>query len=139
MRILAVDPGEVNLGIAVSDPTGTIATPTTVIRHRSRQTDAERIAALAGETGSGTILVGIALSADGEETASSRQARNLAAEIRKQSSLPVVLWDEGGSTQAARDAALEMGVPRKKRSGHLDANAAAVILQSYLDSVNLEK
>jgi putative Holliday junction resolvase len=134
MRILAVDPGEKNLGIATSDPTGTIATPTTVLTHKSRTADADRIAALAENAGCGTIVVGLALNDDGGETQSSRRARNLAAEIRKRTDLPVVLWDESGSTQTAREAAIEMGVSRKKRSGHLDASAAAVILQSYLDT-----
>ena len=138
MRILAVDPGEVNLGIAISDPTGNIATPKTVIHHSSRTADAEWIAALAEEAGCGTIVIGLALPADGGETETSRRARNLAAEIRRQSGLPVVLWDEAGSTQAARAAAIAMGVPKKKRTGHLDANAAAVILQSYLDNINNE-
>ena len=134
MRILAVDPGEKNLGIAVSDPTGTIATPTTVIKHLSRQKDAARIAALAAETGCGEIVVGLALSDEGGETESSRRARNLASELRRTAGLPVVLWDEAGSTQTARETAIEMGVRRSKRSGHLDANAAAVILQTYLES-----
>ena len=139
MRILAVDPGEKNLGIAVSDPTGTIAAPNTVIPHRSKAEDAARIAALAEENGCGTIVVGIAWSADGGETESSRRARNLAAEIRRRSELPVVLWDEAGSTQTARETAIEMGVPRKKRGGHLDAQAAAVVLQSYLEHLRTEE
>ncbi|HUF36904.1 MAG TPA: Holliday junction resolvase RuvX [Anaerolineales bacterium] len=135
MRILAVDPGEKRLGVAISDPTGTIATPNTVLQHRSKTADAERIIALAVEACCECIVVGIALDPDGGETESSRRARNLAAEIRKRSDLEVVLWDEAGSTRAARAAAIEIGAPRKKRRGHLDAQAAAVILQSYLDDL----
>ncbi len=134
MRILAVDPGEKRLGIAVSDPTGTIATPHSVVLHRSKREDALRIVALAIENGCERIVVGVALNADGGETESSRRARNLAGEIAENTDIQVQTWDEGNSTQRARDAALELGISRRKRRGHLDDKAAAVILQSYLDS-----
>jgi putative Holliday junction resolvase len=133
-RILAVDPGEKRLGIALSDPTGTIAGPLTVIQHVSRVIDAAAIAQLAGENGAVRIIVGMALGPDGEMTPNARHAAHLAETIREQTSLPVELWDESGSTQAARSARIAMGVSRRKRSGHLDEIAATVILQSYLDS-----
>lgn len=134
MRILAVDPGEKRLGIAVSDQTGTLARPLTVLPHVARMVDAAAIAALALEHEAGLILVGQALDDDNEPTLQSRRATRLAAAIRQQSSTPVLLWDESGSTQAARAIQLKMGVSRRKRSGHLDDLAAAVILQSYLDA-----
>jgi putative Holliday junction resolvase len=133
-RVLAVDPGEKRLGIAISDPTGTIAGPLTVIPHVSRKIDAAAIAQLAREHGAVRIIVGVALGADGEVTPNARHAARLAETIREQASLPVELWDESGSTQAARSARIAMGVSRRKRSGHLDEIAATVILQSYLDS-----
>jgi len=134
MRILAVDPGEKRIGIALSDPTATIANPLTVIQHVSRALDAAAIAQTALENQAGLIVVGQALDADGGSTPQSRRAARLAAAIRSQTDLPVVLWDESGSTQAARAARLAMGVPRRKRRGHLDDLAATVILQSYLDA-----
>jgi putative holliday junction resolvase len=135
MRILAVDPGEKRLGLAISDPTATIANPLTVIKHVARPVDAATIARIAQENEAGLIVVGQALDDEGEQTQQSRRARRLAEALRQQTSLPVLLWDESGSTQAARDARIAMGVSRKKRSGHLDDLAAAVILQSYLDSL----
>ncbi len=134
MRILAVDPGEKNLGIALSDPTGTIANPLTVLQHVSRPVDAAAIASLASEHGAEMIVVGQTLDDEGNPTPQGRRARRLAAAIRTQSALPVVLWDESGSTQAARRARLDLDVPRSRRSGHLDELAATYILQTFLDT-----
>ena len=65
-----------------------------------------------------------------------RSAARFAEALRLQTALPVLLWDESLTTQDARAARLTMGVSRKKRSGHLDDVAAAVLLQNYLDSKN---
>ncbi len=134
MRILAVDPGEKHIGLALSDPTGTIANPLSVVQHQSRAIDAALIAQIAGENGAALIVVGQALDADNFPTPQSRRAVRLAAAIRSQTSLPVELWDESGSTQSARQARLAMGASRRKRQGHLDELAATVILQTYLDA-----
>lgn len=134
MRILAIDPGEKHLGVAISDPTGTIANPLTVITHVARLVDAATIAGLALDKEAGLIVIGQALDDEGEPTPQSRRAVRFAEAVRLQTSLPVELWDESGSTQAAREARFAMGVSRRKRRGHLDDLAATVILQSYLDS-----
>lgn len=134
MRILAVDPGEKRLGIALSDPTGMIANPLTVLKHSSRPFDAAAIAQLAQEHQAGVIVVGHPLDDDDQPTEGSRRAERLADAIRLQSGLPVELWDEAGSTAAARSARIAMGANRRKRSGHLDELAATYILQTYLDS-----
>ncbi len=133
-RVLAVDPGEKRLGIAVSDPTATIARPLQVLKHVSRAVDAAMIASLAAEQEAARIIVGAALDDEGNSTPQSRHAERLAEAIRQQTALPVELWDESGSTQAARSARIAMGVSRRKRSGHLDEMAATVILQTYLDA-----
>jgi putative holliday junction resolvase len=134
MRILGVDPGEQRIGLAISDPTGTIANPLGVIKHVSRLVDAAAVAQAAAEQGAGRIVVGHPLDADNRATPQSRRAYRLAALLRQQTEIPVVLWDESGSTQTARQSRLAMGVTRQKRSGHLDDIAAVVILQSYLDA-----
>jgi putative Holliday junction resolvase len=136
MRILAVDPGEKRIGIAISDPTGMIANPLMIIRHVSRPIDAATIAQIGREQQAGRIIIGQALDADGRPTPQSRRAARLAAAIRDQTDLPIELWDESGSTQTARSARIMLGVRRQKRSGHLDELAAAIILQSYLDAQN---
>lgn len=134
-RVLAVDPGEKRLGLAISDPTGVIASPLRVLAHVGRATDAASIARLAQEQDAVQIVVGWALDDDGQPTPQARHAERLAEALRAITALPVILWDESGSTQAARSARLAMGVSRRKRSGHLDEIAATVILQSYLESL----
>lgn len=134
MRILSVDPGEKRLGIALSDPTGTIANPLTVLAHVSRPLDAASIAQLADDHEAKLIVVGQAIDEEGKPSPQGRRAARLAAAIRSQTDLPVELWDESYSTQDARNARILLNSPRRKRRGHLDDLAAAVILQSYLDS-----
>lgn len=134
MRILAVDPGEKHIGIALSDPTGTIATPLKVLLHISRPLDAVAIANLAQQHKVEMIIIGQSLDEDGSTTPQSRRASRLADAIHQQCDLPVTMWDESFSTHEARQARIEMGTIRRNRQGHLDDLAAAVILQSYLDS-----
>jgi len=134
MRILALDPGEKRIGIAISDPTGTIATPLTVVQHVSRLLDAASIANLANQYHAGLIVVGKSFDEEGMPTSQSRRADRLAEAIRQQCDIPMTTWDESFSTQVARQARLEMSTTRRKRRGHLDELAATVILQTYLDS-----
>ncbi len=134
MRVLAVDHGEKRIGLAVSDPTGTIANPLTVIQHVRRADDAARVAQIAVERGVGLIVVGQSLDDKGLPTPAGRSAARFAAALRALVDVPVVMWDEAFSTQIARRARIAMGVSRKKRAGHLDELAATVILQSYLDA-----
>jgi len=133
MRILGIDPGEKRIGVAISDPTGVIANPLTVIEHTSRAFDAAALAQIAQENGVGLIVVGQALDDENRPTLSGRGAARLVVAIRNQTDIPVTLWDESHSTQVARAAQISLGGSRRKRRGHLDELAATVILQSYLD------
>jgi putative holliday junction resolvase len=135
LRILAVDPGEKRIGLALSDPSATIAGPLQVLQHVSRPVDAAVIAQIAAEHEVDRIIVGQVLDLEGKPNVSGRRAARLAAAIRTQTETPVVLWNEDFSTQDARTARIELGSKRTKRSGHLDELAATVILQSYLDSL----
>lgn len=132
-RILAVDPGEKRLGIAISDPTQTIASPLCVIEHQNRNKNANAIHTLAGEHEAVLILIGQPLDWNGAQNLQSYKSIRLVEEIQTLGDIPVILWDEFGSTQKAQDSRRQMKVSRKKRSGHLDQVAAAVILQTYLD------
>jgi putative Holliday junction resolvase len=134
MRVLAVDHGEKNIGLALSDPSGTIANPLIVIVHESREKDSERVAALAYQHKVNQIVVGQSFDESGAPNLAGRRAAKFAEDLRIRCGLPVELWDESLSTQDAREARLRMGGSRKKRTGHLDALAATVILQSYLDA-----
>lgn len=134
MRILAVDHGEKHIGLALSDPTATIASPLKVIDHLSRLMDAAQVASLASENGVALIVVGQSFDDDGKPNLAGRRAAKFAEVLKGQTQIPVVLWDESFSTQDARLARIEMGVSRKKRGGHLDELAAVMILRSYLEA-----
>ena len=134
MKVLAVDHGEKRIGLAVSDPTGTITNPLTVIMHISRIIDAAQIAKIASEREAELIVVGQSFDIDGKPNLAGRRAARFAQALQEQTNLPVKLWDEAYSTQKARAARIQMGVSRKNRAGHLDELAATVILQSYLDA-----
>jgi putative Holliday junction resolvase len=137
MRILAVDPGSKNIGLAISDPTGTIASPLTILKHVSRSDDASKIIHLAVEYKAELIIVGQALDDDGVPNFEGRKAARLAGALRAQTDLQVGLWDESFSTRTAQTARRELGSPKQKRKGHMDDLAATVILQSYLDAQRL--
>lgn len=134
MRILAVDHGEKRIGLALSDPTATIASPLTIIRHVSRMLDAAQVANLAHENEAGLIVIGQSFDEEGLPNLAGRRAAKFAEALQEQTQIPVVLWDESFSTQDARAAQIELGVSRKKRAGHHDSLAAVVILRSYLES-----
>jgi putative Holliday junction resolvase len=134
MRILAVDPGQKNIGIALSDETGTIASPLTVIKHIKREIDAAQVATIAVENNAKLIIIGQSFDIDGKPNFEGRRSARFARALGEQTDIPIVLWDESHSTQIARQAYIDMGVRRKKRRGHLDQIAATVILQSYLDA-----
>ena len=138
-RLLGVDPGDKRIGLAVSDLSGTIARPLRVLTHSARMVDAAQIASVALEMQAGGIVVGQALDDEGQLSPEGRKSARLAEAIRAQTDLPVELWDESFSTQSAREARIAMGVSRRKRAGHLDEFAAAVILQGYLDAHSSEE
>jgi putative Holliday junction resolvase len=134
MRILCVDPGDRRIGLAISDPTGTLARPFKVIQHTNRQADAAEIASIAAAEQASLIVIGQATDLDGKPNISGRKARRLAGAVRSHTEIPVVLWDESHSTKAARQYRADLGVGKSKHRDHMDDRAAAVILQSYLDA-----
>jgi putative Holliday junction resolvase len=133
MRILAVDPGDVRIGLAISDPTATIATPLQIITHEARDKDVDRIAAIAKEQGAEMILVGQSLTEHGRPTRTGRKAAQMATALRGTTGLEVELVEESFTTADVRLARLESGMKKKKRRGPADAEAAARLLQNYLD------
>lgn len=134
MRILAVDHGEKRIGLALSDPTGTLASPLTVIKHVSRLMDAAQVANLAAENEVGLIVIGQSFDEEGNPNLAGRRAAKFAEALRDQTQIPVELFDESFSTQDARTTVIELGFSRKKRAGHHDSLAAVMILRSYIES-----
>jgi len=138
MRILAIDPGERHLGVAVCDPTGVVARPLTTFAHTARAQDAAHIVLLATEQEAEMILIGVALDAHGQMGPQARHAQRLVEAIQTLTPLPVILHDESHSSQTAQANLLAAGKKRRARRealrGHIHAVAAATILQSYLDA-----
>jgi putative Holliday junction resolvase len=135
-RFLAIDPGDKQIGLALSDPTGRIPQPLMVLAHVSRLLDAASIISIAQENDVTLIIVGQALDGEGNPGPAARKAARLAQVIQSQTIIPVILWDESGTTVAARKTLLEMGVPMARRRGHQDALASVMILKDYLDSLD---
>ena len=134
MRILAVDHGEKRIGLALSDPTATIASPLQVIKHVSRLLDAAQVANLANENDAGLIVIGQSFDEEGNPNLVGRRAAKFAEALKEQTNIPIELFDESFSTQDARATRIEMGVSRKGRSGHMDELAAVMILRSYIEA-----
>ena len=132
-RVLALDLGEKRIGIAISDPSKTIATPFGVITHVSRKIDAALVLQIAEENSVDTIVIGQALGENGEETRQSRHAQRFMKGLSEESNIKITLWDESYSTNTARMTRVAMGVNQKNKRGHLDDLAATIILQSYLE------
>jgi putative Holliday junction resolvase len=80
------------------------------------------------------IVIGQSFDDDGNPSFEGRRSLRFAEALKTQTAIPVILWDESFTTQAARLARIQMGATRKSRSGHLDDLAATALLQSYLDA-----
>lgn len=133
MRVLAVDPGSKRVGLAISDPTGTIAQPLTTIAAEPRETLAARLAEVAHKQEAARIVVGLPRRMDGSFGPEAKAARELAGEVRRASKLPVELVDERLTTAAAEKSLLADGMRRDKRRANIDRVAAALLLQTHLD------
>jgi putative Holliday junction resolvase len=139
MRHLALDVGDRRIGVAVSDECGLLASPLTVIHRASKVEDYAVIARLVLERRAGILVVGHPLNADGSAGPQAlrieRYTAALEGALRSQGlNLPIVLWDEHSSTLRAQELMIAGGRKAKDRRTRIDAVAAAVILQDYLEA-----
>ncbi len=132
-RLLAIDYGERRIGLAISDPTGTIASPAGVIVRRAgkRPPVAEIIRRAEALEARGFVL-GLPLDGDGNDTPRSLEVRKIASTLTERTGLPTALVDERYTTAAALRAVREMGGSTRGRKGDVDALAATVLLQHAL-------
>jgi putative Holliday junction resolvase len=133
MRILAIDPGERRLGIAVSDPTGFIAVPLEVIERAGWTKDLARLRHLVEIYQVTEFVVGRPHTAAGTVGPQAKTAARFAERLRAAINLPVAEVDERYTTAAAERSLREGGARRQTRRGRRDAVAAALILQPLLD------
>ncbi len=129
-RVLAVDPGTVRVGLAISDPLGITAQPLDVI---DAEKAVEEIARLCQELEVTEIVVGLPVTESGDEGASAEMARTLADDIAQATGREVTTLDERYTTRMAESLMIEAGTRRRRRRGAADKVAAAVLLRSYLD------
>ena len=134
MRILAVDPGSKRVGLAVSDPSATIAQALTTVPAEPADTLVSRLAEIAKAQEARRIVVGLPLRLDGRRGPEAVAAKVLADRLRKESGLPVELVDERLTTAAAERSLIAGGMRREKRRLTIDGVAATLLLQGHLDS-----
>jgi putative Holliday junction resolvase len=132
-RWMAIDWGERRIGLAISDPTGTIASPAGAIERRAgkRAPVAELVRRATALEALG-IVMGLPLDGEGEDTARSLECRRVAHELARRTSLPVALVDERFTTAVALRAVREMGGKTRERKADVDALAATVLLQQAM-------
>lgn len=133
MRILAVDPGSKRVGLALSDPTATIAQALTTLAAEPAGTLAARIVDIAKINEAARIVVGLPKRLDGSRGPEAKAAQALADAIRKESGLPVEMVDERLTTVAAERSLIAGGMRRDKRRLSVDRVAATLMLQAHLD------
>lgn len=128
-----MDPGSKRVGLAVSDPTGTIAQALSTIPAEPASTLASRLADVAREQEASRIIVGLPIQMDGTRGPAAAAATALSLGLRQGSGLPVELVDERLTTVAAERHLIAAGVRREKRRLSVDRVAATLLLQAYLD------
>jgi putative Holliday junction resolvase len=134
-RILSVDWGEIRIGLALSDESQILATPLETLQRRAgKRFPMLRFLELTALHHPVGLLVGLPLSMEGTEGESAEAARDLAANLARRTELPVELWDERMSTARALGAIREQAGSTRGRKADVDALAAAVLLQHFLDS-----
>ncbi|HET9848014.1 MAG TPA: Holliday junction resolvase RuvX [Candidatus Dormibacteraeota bacterium] len=131
--MLAIDPGSVRIGLALSDPSGTIAQPLSVLRRRSTTEDLQALTELVRQHDVEQIVVGLPRMMDGRLEAAAHEAQAFGEQVGRATGRPVAYWDERLTTVAAERYLIEQGKRRRKRRQEVDRMAAALMLQGYLD------
>lgn len=133
MRALGLDIGSVRIGVAVSDPSGRIASPLAVLDARALASDATPLVELVEDYEAEVLVVGMPLTLGGEEGPQAREVRAAAEHLSEAAGLPVAFVDERLSSEEARRSMAASGLSEKEQRGNLDKVAAAIILQGWLD------
>jgi putative Holliday junction resolvase len=132
-RVLGIDPGSVRIGLALSDPSGVIAQPVTVLTRRSPAEDMAALRRFIDEHDVDRVVIGLPRLMDGRLDAAAKTAQEFGKELARLSGRPVEYWDERLTTVAAERYLVAQGKRRRQRRADVDRMAAALLLQSYLD------
>ena len=134
-RLLAVDWGDIRIGLALSDESQVIASPLeTLVRRAGKRFPMPRFLELVAQHAPVGVVVGLPLTSEGDEEASAEGAREIAEAIGRRTNLPLAFWDERMSTARALAVIREQGGSTRGRRADVDALAAAVVLQHYLEA-----
>lgn len=133
-RIMALDVGEKNIGVALSDPLGITAQGLTVIKRRDEAGALAAIRALVDQYAVRELVVGLPLDLKGKVGPQAQKVLDFTSCLERELAVPIRLWDERLSTRAAERLLIEADVTRRKRRRVVDMLAASLILQNYLDS-----
>ena len=136
LRILAIDHGSKRIGFALSDELGWTAQPLETFHRRNPDADIRHIQDLVREHEVGQVLVGMPFRLDGEIGPAAKVVEAFVQALEPALSVPVIIWDERMTTCAAEDLLIAANVGRRKRKGIVDRIAAAILLQSYLASLD---
>jgi len=134
MRILALDVGEKNIGVAISDELGWTAQGLPTLRRQTKDRDTCAIANIVEEKCVTRIVVGMPISLDGSLGKKAREVASFVEDLKRRLRLPIKVWDERITSVQAERLMLEADLSRKKRKKKIDQLSAQLILQSYLDS-----
>ena len=134
MRILALDPGSARRGVAISDSDACLALPLEILRRDLDDAWLQRLSEIIRERGVELLVVGMPLTMSGEIGPAAELTEALVARLRGALPVPVVTWDERLSSAQVERQMRDAGLSSRERRGTVDASAAAVILQSYLDA-----
>ena len=135
VRALGIDPGTKRIGLAISDRSGTVASPLTVLqRSRSRRHDDAEISRIVRDEEVDVVVVGLPVNMDGSHGASAKAAIAEARRLATVVGVPVEMHDERRTTVAADRSMLDAGLNAVERRQRVDKVAAAIMLQSWLDS-----
>ena len=134
MRLLSLDVGEKRIGVALSDPEGALVRPLEVIHRRSKREDFEAIDRLVEQWDVERVVVGLPLTSEGGVGPQARRIKRYTRELARVLSVPIDFVDERYSTVDALEVMRTVGLSPKRQHERVDAVAAAVILQSYVDS-----
>jgi putative holliday junction resolvase len=133
VRLLALDVGDVRIGVALSDETGTLASGLATLRAGGPRKDAQAVAALVRQHGVDEVVVGLPLRLDGSLGPQGEKVMEFVARLRRMLLVPVVTRDERLTSVAAGERLAEAGVKRRDRKARLDQAAATLVLQELLD------
>jgi len=134
MKVMAVDLGDVRTGVAFSDLTGFLAGRSVTVTCRDRALLLDKLCGMIEEERPEEIVLGLPKNMDGTEGPRAEKSRIFGAALEEKSGLPVRYFDERGTSITANRILSDAGKKRGKQRAKVDAVAAAVILQSYLDS-----